>query len=545
MKMKRILALVMTAALTAGTLAGCGNTSSGQSEASGSAASTASKESTQSTADTKEGEEANAVVTYSFPLETPVEMSMFAIMNGQYGLEENAAFQKMEELTNVKWDVLSAMSSDLAEKKGLILASGDYPDVFYKAGISDAEAEKFGKQGIFIPLNDLIREYAPNLTKLLDEKDGWGEITSSDGNIYAIPHIGDETAVLCKLFINKKWLENVGKEEPKSLDELYEVLKAFKEQDANGNGDPDDEIPFTCTDVVTPELLLPYFGLTYNLDTKCAEMDGKLVYIPTSDVFKEYLAYITKLYQEGLLDKNAFTQKHEQQVAIGTAKDVYGCFFDAGAFLTVGRERDRDYGILTPFTKGTYPTTTGISTGAMAITDKCENPELAMAWVDQFYTEEGSTLAWMGIEGVSYELKDDGTWAWLTGKGYGDDISEVRQNATLQGAAQHPSAMPSIWDSGMTDPNEIYLAQETARVVKDGRHYPILRIDESDEAELANIKADTSSYMRQYTAQVATGELDLDSSWDTYLDTMNAMGVEKMQEIYTKAYEAGKALSNK
>ena len=87
--------------------------------------------------------------------------------------------------------------------------------------------------------------------------------------------------------INKKWLDNLGLEEPKNLDELYNVLKAFKEQDANGNGDTDDEIPFTATDVVKPDLLLPYFDINYDYGTKLAVIDDQLTYVPTSDVLQE------------------------------------------------------------------------------------------------------------------------------------------------------------------------------------------------------------------------------------------------------------------
>lgn len=540
MKLKKLLALTTAVSVAAGVLTGCAGQSGSQPSKDSVPETSSSAQTAQS--GTEETDGAGTPVSYSFPLEAPVEMTMFAVMNGQYSLGDNPVFEKMEEMTNIKWNVTSVMASDLSEKKNLILASGEYPEVFYKAGISDAEAERYGKQGIFIPLNDLIREYAPNLTRYLDERDAWSSIMASDGNVYAIPNIGNVDAVICKLFVNTRWLENVGKEEPKSLDELYEVLKAFKEQDANGNGDPNDEIPLTCTDAVTPELLLPYYGLTYNTNTKCAEIDGKLEYIPTTDTYKEYLAYVTKLYQEGLLDKNAFTQKHEQQGAIGQSKDVFGCFFDVGAFLAVGRDRDDEYRVLTPFEKGTYPRSNGVNPGAMAITDKCTDPGLVIAWADQFYTEEGSALAWMGVEGVSYEVKDDGTWEWLTGKGYGDDVGAVREAATLQGTANHPSALPSLWISGMTDPDEIYLYEETQRVIKDGRAYPVLKVEEADSAELAAIKADIDSYLLQYTAQVATGRLDLESSWEEYLNTLDAMGVDKMKQIYEKAYEVGKEL---
>ena len=82
---------------------------------------------------------------------------------------------------------------------------------------------------------------------------------------------------------------------------------------------------------------MAYQDYAYDRDTKTAVIDGQLTYIPLTDSWKEFIAYLTKLYSEGLLDKNAFTQAHEQQGAIGQSGDVLGSFFDAGAFLTVGR----------------------------------------------------------------------------------------------------------------------------------------------------------------------------------------------------------------
>lgn len=68
----------------------------------------------------------------------------------------------------------------------------------------------------------------------------------------------------------------------------------------------------------------------------------------------------------------------------------------AGIFLTVGRDRDEDYKILTPFEKGKYSIGNGISTGVFCVTDACENPEPALAMFDTFYSQEGGTLATMG-----------------------------------------------------------------------------------------------------------------------------------------------------
>lgn len=83
-------------------------------------------------------------------------------------------------------------------------------------------------------------------------------------------------------FVDKKWMDELGLKEPTSLDELYTVLKAFKDNDVNGNGDKNDEIPFTANAGVTIDLLLPYFNLNYDHGTRTAIDGDKVVYVPTS-----------------------------------------------------------------------------------------------------------------------------------------------------------------------------------------------------------------------------------------------------------------------
>ncbi|MGN6714546.1 putative aldouronate transport system substrate-binding protein [Anaerocolumna jejuensis DSM 15929] len=529
---KRSIAVFLIALLTVSSLAACGSKGKNETKAAdGTTKEVSGKE------DSGSKDSGSAAESITFPLSEPVTMSMFAIMNGEYDLKDNPTFQYIEEKTGVKWDVQSSMGSDIAEKKGLMFASDAYTDVLYKAGLTREEQEKYGKQGILIPLNDLIDKYAPNLKSALDKHDGWQYITASDGNIYSLPELDNQSPSIAVLFLNQVWLKNLGLSEPKNLDELYNVYKAFKEKDANGNGDPNDEIPLIATSDGTPiSLLLPYLGVPFNAANSCAIMDDKLVYVPTSDKFKELISFATKLYKDGLLDKNSFTQKLDQQKALGASGDVLGSFFDAGAFLTVGRDRDDDFRILTPFENGVFPVGSGVTGGTFAITDKCKNPEVAMAWIDQFYSEEGGELAWLGIKDKTYKVNADGTWEWALGD-YGKDIGSLRANATLQGAANHPSIQPSLWFTGMTDPDEKLLDEERARIVKIGaKPFPNLNISDSDSATLATVKADVDTYINQYIAQVATGELELEKSWDSYLSTLKKMGVDDMIKIYQDAY---------
>lgn len=487
----------------------------------------------------------SAAVTAAASEAETLSFDVFAILNGEYDLKDNITMQAALQEAGFEFNYTSVMGADLSEKRNLLLASGDYPDIFLKSGFTKDDLMKYGNQGLLLPLEDLIKEYAPNLTAVLDERDAWKYLTSADGHVYSLPEIGRQEGAMHTYWINKQWMDNLGLEEPKNLDELYNVLKAFKEQDANGNGDPNDEIPFTTTDVVKPDLLMVYFDIPYDYTSKLAVIDGNLTYVPKSDVFKSYIAFITKLYQEGILDKNAFTQKHEQQGAIGQSGDVLGSFFDAGAFLTVGRDKDEEYIALTPFKPEVYPLNTAVTPGTLVLTDKCENPEAVIKFFDQFYSEEGGIMALMGLEGETWKKNDDGTWEWIVGNGHGDDVQSVRMSSTIQGAANHPSIWPDYWYSNMSsevDPDEVYLNEQRAKMAAQGKvPLPVMNYSEDDSLTVAALTSDMNAYIDQYVAQVAIGELTLEDSWDEYVLTLDNMGANELMEIYQNAYDTATA----
>ena len=545
MKIKKVTAFFLAAAMAMSVMTGCGSNGSSASENDSKSSeskpaeeSKEEKEESDASAESAGGEEASGG-SITFPMAETMEFTSFSGMNQSYTLPDTLAMQEAMSRANINITFDSVLSADLTEKRNLMLASGEYPDMLFKSGIGMGDLTKYGGQGILIPLEDLIHEYMPNLTAKLDEIDGWQYLTSPDGHIYSIPEISARGEI--NLFwLNKKWLDNLSLEEPKSMDDLYEVLKAFKEQDANGNGDPDDEIPFSLTqgDYLG---LLKYSGFSYDEGSMCAVIDGKLTYVPTTDYFREYVSYLAKLYQEGLLEQTSFTQGGEQQQATGQSGDVYGSFWTMGAFLTVGRDNDDDYVVMTPFYEDTYPIITGIKVGTMAITDACEHPEVLMAWADYLYSEEGGILAWMGVEGKTYQVADNGKWEWMLGGEYGDDIATVRSSATIQGAQNHPSIQPDFWFemSPEVDADEVYLNNERQRIAGLGKvPLPMMAYTEEDNAQIATFRADIDGYINQFIAQVCTGEVDLESGWDTYLETMEAMGASALAELHEKTYNA-------
>lgn len=161
----------------------------------------------------------------------PTEYTAFAMLNGEYALGDTLAWKTWEDMFNIHVEIESVLGADLTEKRNLVLASGEYPDIFIKAGLGMSDLTKYGTQGLFVPLEDLIREQMPNLTAILDERDAWEYMMSSDGIIYSLPEVSLLGGANGSYWINKKWMDTLGLEEPKSFDELYEVLRAFKTGD--------------------------------------------------------------------------------------------------------------------------------------------------------------------------------------------------------------------------------------------------------------------------------------------------------------------------
>lgn len=542
MKFKKIIALMLATAMSLSILAGCGNNDSGASTSEEKPSQTVTQSSVQESA--AEATEESDQIT--FPLEEKMTFTAFTVDYDGTDLSQRAAFQKFMEDNNIEVEFTSALQDELTEKRNLLLASGNYPDFFIKDNFTDVR--EYGEDGILIPLEDLILEYMPNLTAILEERDAWQYITSSDGHVYTLPFFFDKSERVTPMWINKRWMDNLGLSEPESYEDLYEILVAFKEQDANGNGDPNDEIPLAFNTNRPVTRLLSLADYAYSANTRLAvKQNGELIYVPKDESFKEFLAYVTKLYSEGLIYEDCFTTDRNTMLALGQSGDIMGCYPETASFQMVGRDNDDDYIMIMPW-HGLSETESGVNGGAMAITDKCEHPEILLSWIDYLYTEEGARLAYMGVEGEAYEFLEDGTWGWILGGEYGDDVASVRATATMYGGCVLPTTEPKAWRTLMSasvDEDEVYLNHQRLLLAERSVvPLPVLQISSEDNEELSVLKTDITGYVDEYTAKVVTGELDLEESWDNYLDTLEKMGVDRFFEIYKTAYDAAIAAQN-
>ncbi len=285
-----------------------------------------------SSGDAGSSEESNLTAPGTFPIVN--EKVTLNIMVGAIATVENYEtneFTKwLEDKTNVhiNWEIVPANS--IPERLNLMFASGDYPDVLLNMRVSPQQQSIYGSQGVLVPLNNLIEKYGVNTQQVFNQLPNVKElITSTDGNIYALPQIEQcyHCSFVQRMWIYKPWLDTLNLSVPTTTDEFYKVLKAFKENDPNGNGIA-DEVPLsgalTGWNSNIDGFLMNSFiynGKINNPNRMYLEK-GKVVVPYNKPEWKEGLKYLHKLYAEGLLAPESFTQDRDQLTRLGENPDA-------------------------------------------------------------------------------------------------------------------------------------------------------------------------------------------------------------------------------
>jgi putative aldouronate transport system substrate-binding protein len=349
----------------------------------------AEKEDTQANTD-----DSNFNLTGMPIVNEPVTLTVLTTRWGNMGdsFKENEFLKQLEKESNIKieWQVQSL--NDWNEQKGIMLAGGELPDIIFGFQTFN-DSDIMNNLDLFLPLNDLIESYMPNYSKALAEMPDLKKIaTFPDGNMYSMSKNLPLRPVSCNQpIINKKWLDNLGLSVPTTIDELYTVLKAFKEKDANGNGDPNDEIPISGSKGLSMDLLNP-FGITDITGYKMmVSEDGTLTYYPTSDAYKEGIKWLHKLYSEGIIDQEAFTQDDSMLSAKRQDPNVsrVGLEYAWTPDSNFGKWSS-EYEVIAPikgpdgkqYEAGDSNGISSILRNEAEITTFCKNPEIAARWLD-------------------------------------------------------------------------------------------------------------------------------------------------------------------
>lgn len=212
------------------------------------------------------------IVKEPVTLTTVISTSVY--VTGQ--VSEMETWKIMEDETNIHIEIQEQIpSTDYTDKVNLMIQGGTVPDIFTNS-IGEITS-KYYNTGLFTLLDDLIEEWSPSYSKILEDPTIKANIMAVDGHIYATPfyEIAPWLDVTNELFVNTEWLDAVGMEMPTTLDEFYNVLVAFRDQDPNGNG-LQDELPMVLRMKRGDNMLLPFFAnFGLPIDQNYAILDGK------------------------------------------------------------------------------------------------------------------------------------------------------------------------------------------------------------------------------------------------------------------------------
>ena len=487
----------------------------------------------------------------------------------------------MEEKFGVKIEWVAVPSEDRRNRQNLILSAGDYPPLFWQGSFNNTEQIRYGTQGVLQPLGDLIDNNAPDILEAFAFKPYFRpEITTPDGNIYSLPHF--EECVHCsvsqKLWINQTWLDKLGLPMPGTTAEFEDTLMAFKTGDPNGNGLA-DEIPLTG--VTAPSHYMVYNFLLsafiYNDGRTFLYIndDGLADFAANKPQWREGLRYLRRLYENGLIDPQAFTQDRTTARAV-----VNGDPAVVGAFsASHPRGMARNEGLWQQFVAVTplrgpegvqfsayYPS--GVGIGKFAVTDKATaiQAQKAIEMANWAYTHEGTVSE---IWGVATNKEGAVNWRWaepgelgLHGQpaiywgsphawdrtsrtdSWGMELIFWHRDLFNGWAANQDVTQIEGYERLLYLESQKYLPYVPDELVPFGtRGTGGLYFTEDKSQRVAQITAEVANYVQQNISAFIVGQRDLDADWDSYARGFDGLGLEWYLETIRDAMEAAAALN--
>ncbi len=490
------------------------------------------------------------------------EKVSFSLMIDDSGYaEDKLVYDILEEQTNVHVDLNLAPYQLQLEKMGIALSTGDYADVIagWLLGKKDIIDLGMGDQ-TFLPLEDLIAKYAPNIQEVLEIPGVRASMTLPDGHIYTIPYVVGEPEATFKPYINQVWLERLGLQVPTTPEELKAVLIAFRDQDANGNGDASDEIPFSGDpNNLSLGMLAGWWGVDANSGNSdypyFALVDGKIQFNANKPEFKQFIEFFADLYKEGLIDPEIFTQDLETWKAKGK-QDLYGVSiaYGPGDYYPDYEKTSDEYAkygqnafTYLPVLKGCenpiyHRNSYGVTlfrTQAV-ITDKCDEEKAAIIirWFDNLFTNDNSRQSQSGPLGICIEKIGEGLYRELDKSDWSDEQSEKYGWANI-----FTQSMPRYYHNdvvlgfGKDEPEPSFMdICDEAYAPYLNEHFPAVWATSEEDTNRASILAtDINTYVKQKIAQWVSGEANVAEEWDAYCAQLEAYGLTELTTIHQRA----------
>lgn len=431
-------------------------------------------------------------------------------------------------------------------------ATEKFPADIYGGSNIRQSVNSYATMGAFLPLNELIEEYAPNLKAFLEKNSEVRKsMTAADGNIYFLSYLPDG-GVARVYFIRTDWLDKLGMEVPSTFDELENVLYAFRDQDVNGNGQKDELPVFNDKWQELIRLANLWGARVYGYDSYNERIvlneKGEMYHAWIAPEFKEAMLGLNKWYKDGLIDPEVFSRKmNTSRQTLWTQTNVGGMTHDFPASTTnfnynpelLSAVPDFKVQAFKPVCKNGQAFEENHRVVAKddgwAISSQCKNPVAAIKYMDWFFSPEGRNAINFGIEGESYTMVDgkptftdevlsqSNVYKYLQEEygaqlpiGYAQDFGYEVQWTSKEGVEAF-----DLYNSG-----DVNYAQAN----------PTLSFNDEEQEIYSKYISALNTYMDEEVTGFITGKLDVETEWDAYVAKCKELGADELVKIYHSAY---------
>lgn len=484
--------------------------------------------------------------------EVPKEKLMtihFHYSNSKTWLDNSPVAEALTRETGIHLkNVAPVSATNSAETINLLMASGELPDIVAGQNVKEI-FNKYGMEGAFIPLNDLIDKYAPNIKKVIEENpEVKNAIVAPDGKIYYIPYVPD--GIVAKgWFIRQDWLDKLGLETPKTVDELHEVMIAFRDRDPNGNG-LKDEIPFFTREIQGWEVLrlANLFGARVSgSDRTFGDFyveNGKIKHGFVQPEFKYGVQNIAKWYSEKLIDPEIFTRgRKAREILFGTDQGgmTRDWFVSTLALNKIFKEKIEGFNLVAMNPpkdvngiQWEESVRSKVKPDGWAITANNKSPEDTIKYFDFIFGEKGKRITNFGIEGMQYEIIDNKPKflpvVFNSGMAPLDYLKSI--------GAQVPIGFMQDYEAekALTTEDIVKQMDDYAKFTQPG--FPGVTMTSEEKKVFDKYWSSLYPYMQERVQKWILGSEPLnDETWNNYLQNIDSLGFNEVIEVMQSAWD--------
>ena len=461
--------------------------------------------------------------------------------------EDFDCYKQLEEQTNVHIDFESVSFESYLSSYNIYIAAGDYADLLinvegsYVGGTTAALDE-----GVIVDLTPFLEEYAPDYNAFLNSDPKLREgAYNADDQVLKFIAAYDVPGIKNGSIVRGDWLEQLGVEVT-DIDSLHAYLLAAK--DLFGADTP-VFMTSGANDFMTGFNIGSYSVGGGNIGFYVE--DGQVKTPLNQDAYRDYLTMMRDWFQEGLIYQDfatTFFDPHGNTLN----QMIYNGQVAVWATQLEGLDDYKANATDPDFISAPIPsvTLTGeknhataveyvITDSSMCVSSNCENVPLAVSWMNYWYTDEGIRMYNYGPEGDAYHLEGDKVVLedFVLNNEYGVDVSSF-----LRMYCPYGSFVGVYLRSRLTDYSS-QLQLDAARIWTDSNDGAFVipngvSVSAADNETLSSTASDILTYADTCIPKFIMGDMDIDTEWDTYIDTLESMGIADCVAIEQAAYDS-------